>query len=353
MHGHNILPAYYRDPQSARIMSLRVCPEDFFDLEQDLQNAILENTVGPEVGIVFEPTSDAKSYPLTHVSDSIAKTDIQVAHLQRAITKLKGLTDSGRRLLCILRFFRVKNLSNCYVTESQFERLIGIFPFGCMASSKGLTDSERIYRSECFNYWLMGVHPAKILGYVHDAKIFTTDAAFQKICESIPYHKISATDAVSLIVECGYNLLESIYVVPGNPFHKTLLASSQMRVKLIIDRLCSISLAVEEPPNDSYPYLFMTKWGLRLADPELRKDWNRCSFKTAITRPRWTKDTHHFMDRKFKNATLTVLLMRKFCYEQFPMHKDLVPMFLEYLFSAHLDSISADLSLDLDLAAEY
>lgn len=61
-----------------------------------------------------------------------------------------------------------------------------------------------------------------------------------------------------------------------------------------------------------------------------------------VSRPIWSRHSHRYLtDSKFKQVALTVLLMQKFRYAQFSLHRDLIDMVLEYVFAGEIDAMEA------------
>jgi hypothetical protein len=144
-----------------------------------------------------------------------------------------------------------------------------------------------------------------------------TDAEFEIACSVIRATRYSTREFTKILGK-----FQTSRISPIDGITTDIIDARSIKIGNIVGQKRLL-----ESPNDSSLYVFASLW-------------SRGGFVLPIPRPRWFRQQHRELtcgrlNREFK----TVLLMQKFRYPEFPLHKDLIDTILGFLFDSYYEDL--------------
>lgn len=230
----------------------------------------------------------------------------------------------------LLFFFRISHVQFLNFTErSSFYEFIKHFPFGCFCKDEHRDHSTANTLASC---WCDGYLEDKNI--IREITSEISDVEFENVIQRLPFIKFRRID---LLTAC-----KNIHL--GGIFANEQMMSDAMKSDFKRRRrlLGILSQMVSYPTGkhcDDIVYPCMIPFGHQ-------QEW--CCFNNipGVKRPVWSKQRHReLVDKRFKETTMTVLLIQKFRWTNFPLAKDLLPMMLGFAFDAHVAWMEETLAL--------
>lgn len=226
-----------------------------------------------------------------------------------------------RMVAALMNFFQVE----CY--KSILFRgdllLIKNFAFGCF-DRQHLADHSSDFNSDKtrIQHYLTG--NASLLVAVLGIKEFTliNDEQFQRVLDALSEKRFYSNELLTI-----YN--KQLYVTPHNM--DKLAPVKVLRTKLFFETLNKRMLS----PGTDQPYLYYVC--------HLKQYCSANNNLPILGYPEWSRRNHlKLATPEFKAKALTVLCMRRFCPDNFPLHKDLIDMILSKIFVFHVKNMSVE-----------
>lgn len=317
---------FIMDDQCIPIDDFRRSPSKFFELPDGIQNDMLSLVAGDIVNPIYQRSPDTKGSSFKHLipifsnSTNVGERNLLHNRLMRALSKAEF---DELRVLRLMRFFRVQGFLYFPIHyPPPISRLIKLFPFGCF--SKNPIPGSQLEDATLFlNRWFCGTDVMGMFRLAWSRVVIPETADFQYIVSNCSVATVSVKEVLDSFE--GYNKTLSNLLRAAAPLtvgSGKKLQEYHDRLKLIIEKLSSRALSCCFIRD---AYLFLAKTGADIG----------CA--RYIKRPVWSKEIHSQMDRTFQRLALQILLMCKFRWQQFPLCKDLIPMFLGHFFESHLD----------------
>lgn len=322
------------------IVRLQGSPMNFFKLPRLFQDNLLESVVGRYVGNVYEwvdyKTRSSFSNLFPPRENFLARAQ-EITLYEQLMHCLAGSKFDGVRALRLMRFFQVETFS--YVNYRPYGlnvEFLRWFPFGCFSVSiKGpRPTSTSLDQNEKFiNHWLLGVEVLDILDSACSISKVPSRDDFLWILNGCDVEGVKVSEVVDQIVTTNEKISKLLRSVV-NQGTGILIEEAHVRVQRIMEKL---SMRALKYSKGEHPYLFMYNSTVKTKQFGNVNVQMLMGVSRYIKKPTWSKDMHRFMDREFRKIALTILLMQKYRSNAFPLHKDLLTLFLGYLFDVHLD----------------
>jgi hypothetical protein len=205
----------------------------------------------------------------------------------------------------------------------KFDEFAQAFPFGCSHDPNNTSWGVSVHGGVEIVQWCDG---ALFMSKVNDTILReASDAVFETTLEQLPKMSFSRFETCTSI-----ELIRDNSIVKYYPRDKV----AEVRWKKRADRMLAVL-------SQTIPYSNPIQSHLdEIIYPCLMNQHYRYHTvkKFAIPRPQWNRQRHVELSRgtTFAQTALSVLLMYKFRWANFPLHKDLVTMILGYVFDAHV-----------------
>jgi hypothetical protein len=293
----------------------------FAALETDTQNALLETVCGPAPTIYVNQEWPESKYATISKNYYIGSHDshIEARHTVRQLIDQALSYGDWSRAARFMIFFKVKvyEFGNIEDIVSLME-FMDIFPMGCFKRSYSGGPLDKMKESMA---WCYGVPSLDLLARGIALVQFRQDI-FHQIC--------SIFSGLSMRPSMVISILEI------RRTRRTAFQIPEEETTEIINALNSQILEPLPERNDNilfYPCLLQYHY-TTLNNPV-----------DAIPRPIWSRKNHKMLGHPgFKKAARTIVLMQKFRYPQFTLHKDLIDMLLGHLFNAYIDGWQKELT---------
>jgi hypothetical protein len=297
------------DGLTAEEESLRRDASTFFKLDESMITDILNrsNPHGKPFAFQVQEWPDTLYACVQFVSEKISSDALLISnHINRALLDAKY-----GRAAQFLDFFQVRDWNfDGRLTRVDMFKFSAAFPFGCFYRRGNLPSRIVAF----LDHWVYGQPDHRSIEF----SLKIEESAFHKIYDCI--RRWVYTEDLML------DILKS--------FSKDSWVIHSTRINQLLEILSQKRFA----STKTAPYLFLlplTQYGTCMTLP----------FK--IPRPVWSRSTHQSLnlsnhcDSKFdlEAAVRTVLLMQKFRYAEFSLHKDLVDTIIRHLFDFYLDSL--------------
>lgn len=301
-------------------------PSRFAALEMDTQNSLLETVCGKEPTVY-----DGRAWPESKYAE-IGRSHYVVGYGDPRKDEIKTIRQFIDRALShgnwsraarFMMFFKVKVYEFGMIEDVvSLMEFMDIFPMGCFKRTYngGPLDKMKDSMAWCYGVPSLNLLPRGI------ALVQFRPHIFQQICSMFSELSMRPSAAIS-ILEIR-KATSTAFWIP-----------EELTVG-IIDALNSRILETLPDRNENilfYPCLLQYHY-TALNNPV-----------GAIPRPIWSRKNHKILGHPgFKKAARTIVLMQKFRYPQFPLHKDLTDILLGHLFNAYIDGWQKELSAKKD-----
>lgn len=306
-------------------------PEKFFKLDPNEQSVILISRFGPVEDFVYKclrwpdsMTDPIEEYKRNH---SLVISRISI-HLGNGNWTMAGM---------IMMFFDIGHYGFSQLrsnTPESFMEFAQVFPFGCFSHVLPLNNNLTINNSTPITMqWCYGCSLKELIA----KSLYFGETFFQCVLEGIETRDYSGHDTLYVFEEMVFFWK---YGAEEKPHYREEL---HKRIRTIIDLFCQKKLlpTIEQTDIIVYPCLIPYHYW-QVEELEFR---DASGFPFMIRRPKWTREKHRYlsMDLKFRRRVRTTLMMQKYRYACFPLHRDLINLVLEYLFAAELDSLEHEM----------
>lgn len=299
-------------------------PNEFLDLTSVEIKSWLDEIYG-EGGFVFRLNQDfSPSYSVT--------VQTRIEHVILDYIEIGDFSTIAKFLF----FFGIRNYRWPHIdVNTKDPTFVFHFPFGCFHDPKVIVWSEfntchiaiRWCEGKLFDTGIMD----KIL-YVID------DDTFEVVLKQLPRIKFSRTETCSIIKLANQNNFEIglLEKVTGHGNQKC-----QKRAARLIS-VVSQMIPYSDPSQSHMDSIIF---------PCFMPDHYQHAFIPSVPPPIWTRERHRELclgtnsDVGFSEIAMTILLMQKFRWTNFPLAKDLLPMVLGFAFDAHIDHLKFNMSL--------
>lgn len=301
------------------VYDMRDDPVSFRCLSKTVQNELLTIVCGGEK-IVYK----SQEWPKSRFATTIPVTNddpwLPVNGLKAIIVEMISAElhqGNWTRAAQLMIFFRVKlwNFTEFLVRQS-FIEFSEVFPMGCFEKAELLGMS---HVSSGLS-WCHG-SPTKELLNIGMHIVSKRPDIFKQICSLFETRQLSVSEAGECIRMCDKIRRE--------------LKIEHPAAMSIIDVLNSQKLDqvyAYRDPLVLYPCLLSHDY-TSLDDPIME-----------CRRPTWTRQNHRMLAHEtFFREVQLVLMMQKFHYAEFSLHRNLIDMLLGYLFAAHIDDMEKKL----------
>ncbi len=291
------------------IEEYRKDPIKFNLLSDHLQRQLLEKASGTtwdDFRLIHQPYPNSPYRKLHY--------DMRDPELGRNIGVIRSLIQYNLALgdwitgALVMNFFRVEthNVGRISVPET-FQSFRKIFTFGCFGPNDDLKETN------C-QEWVYGHVGRRLLPYV--IRHFT-DAEFEIACSAIRSTRYSTREFTKILGKFQTSKISPIDgITPDIIDARSIKIGNIMAQKRLL-----------ESPNDSSLYVFASLW-------------SRGGFVLPIPRPRWSRQQHRELTcGRFNRELRMVLLMQKFRYLEFSLHKDLIDTILGFLFDSYYEDL--------------
>jgi hypothetical protein len=300
-------------------------PAEFFALDGDTQDALL-NSVCRKKPVVYV-RGDWHDFKFCTVDSISFGEDAATRALKSMIAvEISGELRNGNwsRAAKLMMFFRVTSYSFGNFNDfKSFIEFAKVFPMGCFGEWKY---SNSLIEISGTRQWCHGV-PHTHLFKMGLACLTLDTPLFSQICQIFARGPVTVKAAKDIIL---WREIEHHLKRIDRDLSTEIITAFNCRRLEIVGRHEKLLF---------YPCLFKYHYSaLHTAD------------LGYIPRPTWSRQRHLALaDKKFKQQTMTVLLMHKFRRMEFPLHKDLGDMVLEYLFVARIAELKHKLKVQREL----
>lgn len=300
--------------QDDEIENFRRKPFDFFALNGDTQFEILERLYGPSESFIFDPSSWSLS-SCTHTDDDRALKRYTTEEFLRITGALAPHLSIGAWTYAgmFMTFFGMDTHHFTRISDPHhFRSFRKVFPLGCF----GLSECSRDSNSE---EWVYGHPGPNIIKQAIEMEYFEYEE-FGFVCDAFRKTTYSTDEAYRIIkfIMIDIDIYREIPFIPG-------------RIRRIFEIMSQKRFSEVCGPTMIYPFaqLIDARFEFGLIDPKFECD-----------RPRWTRRSHKELTCDRLNTEFkTVLLMQKFRYVQFPLHRDLIDTVLKHLFNSYYEDL--------------
>lgn len=295
---------------SVDVASLQEMPLRFFGQHIDTQEHLLDKLYGPWEKFIFRP-QDCSDSPFRILytgpeDESDSWTDEQYGRsiIREALFLYYDHQEWGR-VAQIMTFFKVSEIDveDLIFQDYPDERVSGcieflrVFGFGC-------------FRRDPTTNWQTAVEEwchGTIGNNLFDL-IFSKETRFPEDLSQVFLKHVEKESFDTTTMRCLFYDLDPKQTGMNNSYTQRLIAIlAQKRFKFA------------QRPEDLMPYAYLM------------------TAKLSIPKPIWNRQTHlRITSKEFQSEAKTILLMRKFRFDNFPLHKDLIDFLLERLFWRHL-----------------
>lgn len=282
-------------------------PSEFFKLPKDEQILRLNEICG-EGDFVFKIDPD---FPDVEFSEAF-RFKHEMEHYNNFVD-----IDDWNMVAKILYFFGVRRAG--FGDFRGFDSLsvfVKHFPFGCFWKRVNESDENAVQYS-LGSSWCYG---ELLRSDIMDTIIYTIDdAVFKMVLKQLSVMMFYRT---TLLKVCEYFNSRYIDVNPPANIRK-------QRAWLILDVLSQLPSRPSGDHSDEVVFPCMMN-GYYNQEQDFPKF-------PCMKRPMWTKERHLALaDERFKKMTMTVMLMQKFRWSNFPVVRDLLVMIIGFAFDAHV-----------------
>lgn len=295
-------------------------PRAFFDLYASERKEILTDVYGPIESFVYRKILDEEIVYSMYYADKVAIEALCGLHMENQEWELAGM---------MFQFFNIRDIEfPPNRGEKHFNGFAKVFPFGCIDDPDSA--SENLLYQTCTTEWSVGIVDVELLK------------------ESFLPGKIDDDHFEFLVGWLGRNGLLSSRM--PEILEVCLLASIEKRSETRVERVISVlsqkylffglNDKVERKLIPRIPYLYM----FDLSDRGLVPSGKVYDFRSKIPKPKWSRKNNWKISYPgFSNKCLYVIMMQKFRYDSFGLHRDLVDVVLGHLFDLEVEEMEVKL----------
>ncbi len=298
------------DVDPATIAHLQEMPIRFFGQHIDIRENLLNRLYGSWEDFIFQPQNCSDSpFRILYTRpeyQSDGWTDEQHGRsiIRESIIPYCDRQEWGR-VAQIMTFFKVAEIDveDLIFEDYEDERVSGcieflrVFGFGCFPKD------STIHWQTGVEEWCHGTIGYNLFDMVLSRRTRFPEDLFQIFLKHLEKESFDTTTMSSIL----HNINLDLKIVELSYVQRAIAILEQKRLEF------------SQRPADLMPYLYLM------------------SSKLTIPKPIWNRQTHlRIANKAFQTEAKTILLMRKWRPENFPLHKDLVDFLLERLFQRHL-----------------
>lgn len=303
-------------------------PREFADLEPRIKKELMNKAYGKELGVYLpEDWPKSRFRKIDTLYDHTEEYRFEML-IVRAFIDQCLKSGKWNRTAQVMMFFRVQFYSFGPIVDHQaFIRFTDAFPMGCFRRFYG--SSNQIKHPSMA--WCVGIPCPDLLSMACTAITLGRRDIFEQVCSLYagrPMKLSTATEIITVRNQVTFGLNIHTSIADG-----------------IVTVLNSRKLIPPEErhfANLIYPCLLEHHYS------------NMKMSLGEIARPIWTIQNHKLLAHMaFQRETRMVLLMQKFRFRNFPLHRDLITGLLGYLFAAHIDGWIREFSIQKDMLNEF
>jgi hypothetical protein len=285
-------------------------PIRFFGQYIDTRESLLDKLYGPWQNFIFQP-QDCSDSPFRilytgpeYKSDGWTDEQHGRSIIRESLIPYCDRQEWGR-VAQIMTFFKVAEieLEDLIFEDYPDERVSGcieflrVFGFGCFRRDPTTNWQTAVEE------WCHGNIAYNLFDLILSKQTRFPEDLFQVFLKHLERESLDTITMKCLFYDIDMNLK----VMDSSYTPRVIAILAQKRFKFA------------QRPEDLMPYAYLM------------------SVKLSIPKPVWNRQTHLLITSKeFQSETKTILLMRRFQFDNFPLHKDLVDVLLERLFQSHL-----------------